>query len=699
MSRSRSARPVPAIFSTTPNFTSITLGTGQVTLNDSADLEEGMSPTGTINWTLYLNNGTTPVYTVSVPVNGNGVYTTPGYTLSTTGNVTGTYQWDATYTGDKNNASYSDVNNPNERTVVSPAKPAIATTPSTKTASMCSTTTTVLKDSAVISGGYYETGNIVFTLYSPTNTLLDTETVAVNGNGTYTTPTGYTLPSSGATGTYQWDASFTPASSNPNNLSASDINNPNEQVTVGFAPGSISGTKYNDPTGAGLNLNGTAKAGETPLAGVTINLYSGTSASSGSFITSVKTDQNGNYTFGSLAPGKYFVQESVPSGSTETGGVSGYAVNLVAGQAVTGNNFSDFQNICISGTKFQDVCGDGFSPEDPGLAGVTIDLFKNGGTTPIATTITTSNGTYSFNNLGPGSYFVQEVVPANWVQTGGNAGYTIVATSGVNSTGNNFDDYQEVCNISEVTCISYVINGCTKVTSLAGNTHEGDQVQVTFTLAPGDNDTLSLVSYTAPDGTFNASDAYEQVVFDSATGTYCGGTHTLCITIPLCYYQIDFVCGPVICHFGPAGSNSFYHAQNRIFDSDNSGTDACYNGGAELSGFVYNDVNKDKTDDGTDKGLAGVIVTLTGKDSSGRSIHLVRTTGADGSFDFMGLKAGTYTLVETQPSGYTSDATDVGVVNGSTDGKAVSYAGGEITNIVLSFTSDGTSYDFGEIKN
>ena len=38
---------------------------------------------------------------------------------------------------------------------------------------------------------------------------MDTETVAVNGNGTYTTPTGYTLPTTGTvTGTYQWDASL-----------------------------------------------------------------------------------------------------------------------------------------------------------------------------------------------------------------------------------------------------------------------------------------------------------------------------------------------------------------------------------------------------------------------------------------------------------------------------------------------------------
>ena len=44
-----------------------------------------------------------------------------------------------------------------------------------------------LKDTAVLSGGYYETGTITFTLYQG-STLVDTETVTVTGNGTYTTP-------------------------------------------------------------------------------------------------------------------------------------------------------------------------------------------------------------------------------------------------------------------------------------------------------------------------------------------------------------------------------------------------------------------------------------------------------------------------------------------------------------------------------
>lgn len=94
-----------------------------------------------------------------------------------------------------------------------------------------------LGDTANLSGGSNPTGTITFTLILG-GTTVDTETVAVNGNGTYSTPTGFI---STGTGTYQWDASY---SGDLHNSPASDINDPNEQVIVSSSavpePGSIS---------------------------------------------------------------------------------------------------------------------------------------------------------------------------------------------------------------------------------------------------------------------------------------------------------------------------------------------------------------------------------------------------------------------------------------------------------------------------
>ena len=63
---------------------------------------------------------------------------------------------------------------------------------------------------------------------------MDTETATVSGNGTYTTPTGFTLPTSGTvTGTYQWNATY---SGDDNNNSVSENNDESEQVTVNRRP-------------------------------------------------------------------------------------------------------------------------------------------------------------------------------------------------------------------------------------------------------------------------------------------------------------------------------------------------------------------------------------------------------------------------------------------------------------------------------
>src|SRR6202040_1889707 len=114
----------------------------------------GYYETGTITFTLFYNGGSSPVDTETVTVSGNGTYTTPtGFTLPTSGTVTGTYQWNASYSGDNNDDPAISNNDPNERVTVSAATPTISTTANPTTAS----TGTTLQDSATLSG-YAPTG-------------------------------------------------------------------------------------------------------------------------------------------------------------------------------------------------------------------------------------------------------------------------------------------------------------------------------------------------------------------------------------------------------------------------------------------------------------------------------------------------------------------------------------------------------------
>jgi hypothetical protein len=75
---------------------------------------------------------------------------------------------------------------------VTEASPMLTTIPNVTMITLGDTTPPVLTDTATRSGGFNPTGTITFELFQGT-TLVHTETVTVNGNKTYTTPTGYTL--------------------------------------------------------------------------------------------------------------------------------------------------------------------------------------------------------------------------------------------------------------------------------------------------------------------------------------------------------------------------------------------------------------------------------------------------------------------------------------------------------------------------
>ena len=246
----------------------------------------------------------------------------------------------------------------------------------------------------------------------------------------------------------------------------------------------------------------------------------------------------------------------------------------------------------ISGVKYLDATGDGFSADDTPQGGVTIDLYQvaNGCQTLVGSTITASNGTYSFAGYSPGTYEVAESVPSGYVQTGGgpngsagSAYYTITAVAGHSYTGNNFDDYLVPTN----SCTSFVFkvgsgSSSTSVSTLSGHTSQGQTVSVA--LPSGSNQVYTLVVYTAPSPSFSDSNAYQQTIYQVSSGSYSTATnHTLSVTIPNTYYQIDFVCGQAIGQlepnqnhdaYGPDSAEILYHAQGRDISDDNGGCTA-----------------------------------------------------------------------------------------------------------------------------
>jgi hypothetical protein len=223
------------------------------------------------------------------------------------------------------------------------------------------------------------------------------------------------------------------------------------------------------------------------------------------------------------------------------------------------------------------------------------------------------------------------------------------------------------------------------VGDLRGATHEGDTVQVSFTVTAGASpQLLTFVSYTAPSANFDPNTASKQKIFDTESGAFGPGSYTLSVTIPHSYFQVDFVAGSAIDQLGPAGSNIFYSSQNRLISSDNGGLHSVLTSGARLSGSVYRDANNNGLVESGEQPIAGVKVTATAGSTTQTAL-----TDIHGNYTFDNLPVGSYTITETQPAGY-SDGKDTLGNKGGTP------ANDKFSSISLPAGIVATGYNFGE---
>ena len=189
--------------------------------------------------------------------------------------------------------------------------------------------------------------------------------------------------------------------------------------------GSLSGRAYIDADGDNTELNadtGEAEAGE---AGLTVTLYKWTGTTTEVAATTT-TDADGNYSFGDLDGGWYYVKFTKPDGSefvqkdvgsdatdsdVNSGGYTDW-IWLSAGEDKTDVDAGlEEQPGWISGryTVDADANDNEFNEQtgtwDEGIEGATIELLDLNGNV-VATTTTDSDGGYSFD-VAPGQYQVR----------------------------------------------------------------------------------------------------------------------------------------------------------------------------------------------------------------------------------------------------------------------------------------------------
>ena len=113
---------------------------------------------------------------------------------------------------------------------------------------------------------------------------------------------------------------------------------------------------------------------------------------------------------------------------------------------------------------------------------------------------------------------------------------------------------------------------------------------------------------------------------------------------------------------------------------------------ARIAGFVYEDDDNNGVFDTTENGISGVTITLSGTDDLGNSVLLTTTTTITGFYAFDTLRPGTYTVSETQPTGYLDGRDTAGTLGGDTS------LNDRIAGITLTFGAASLNNNFGELR-
>ena len=200
--------------------------------------------------------------------------------------------------------------------------------------------------------------------------------------------------------------------------------------------GSIVAHNFDDTNGNGIIDNGE----HSEASGWQMDLYKGSNCTGTWLATGSTILPSGNYTFSNLTPDSYSVKEDLINSGYIFTTSSCQNVSLKSGQ----NKEVDFGNFflgTILGEKYDDLNGNGHQDAgESGLPGWTIQLQHTNGQV-IASTVTDSQGNYSFTKLGPGTYRVREVAQNGWLQKSQNPDdITIQSSSYV--TGVNFGNQQ-----------------------------------------------------------------------------------------------------------------------------------------------------------------------------------------------------------------------------------------------------------------
>lgn len=496
-------------------------------------------------------------------------------------------------------------------------------------------------------------------------------------------------------------------------------------------PGGLSGHVFHD-----RNSDGVRGADEPGIVGVTVTLTGKTLTGEPVTLTTT-TDANGFYSFTGLKNGTYTVTETQPKdwldGQTSQGRVDGSACsncsngtpNVISNIVFTTDkkydefNFGEVKGTSISGTVYHDVNEDRHVDPSEALEGVTVTLTgKDDQGNPVnKTTVTGPDGKYNFPDLRPSDkdgYTITETQPqgiGDFPSEGGQPGSVNGKPVGSSTQPNVITG---VVVKSGETGESY--NFRDKASSLAGTVYRDDNDDgIQGPQEPG----LPGVTVTLEGLTKDGKSVKRSTVTD-AQG------HYIFVGLPEGEYQlIETQPAGMLDGKETAGTKGGQVDNTKFCDDASCNTISKIpvgkaekltgylfgERGGSLSGTVYVDTNHNGKQDPGEKGLPGVVITLSGTTENGEDICVVRgqafcsvVSDVNGNYKFEGVPPGTYSLAKSQNQVnelyqglYVDGKETAGVVGGKVENRYFGTQPGYNTIDQIRLTSQGITSNAGNI--
>ncbi|MBC2162159.1 SdrD B-like domain-containing protein [Listeria booriae] len=339
----------------------------------------------------------------------------------------------------------------------------------------------------------------------------------------------------------------------------------------------------------------------------------------GNLIDAQQTDASGHYNFTGLAAGDYYTKVVIPSDydfvSSNGFGSDGNSNYIQLNGENTSSNYSIAlkkqvkDNSAVSGTVTDATTSNG-------LANIRVELHDVQGNL-VDSQQTDASGHYNFTGLAAGDYYTKVVIPNN---------YDFASSNGFGSDGNSNYIQLDGQNTSSNYTIALKKQAKTTISGVI-NTPSGQGVSENVSLYNVDGTLIKTVA-TNSQGNFS---------FDGISE----GNYYVKASIPE-GYTFESSQG-----FGSDG-NSFYLQADGTSNISNLRLTLAQKTG-QIRSTVFNDLNKNGTQEAGETGVAGATVTLY---SNTGAVVETTTTDANGLYKFETITPGTYYVKVTAPTGY-----------------------------------------------